>query len=346
MAGRTLTERELNRALLARQLLLERPKLPLPRAVERVGGLQTQYAPSAYIGLWSRLVGFERDDLTRALERRTVVQGTLMRATIHLVSARDYPLLAEGVRESRRESWVQYHRGRADARNVIGAARRARSFLAGGPRRRSELVEHLDADSATWNGVGLWLDLVRVPPSGTWEQRRADLYAAADDWLDPRDATLEQGLDHLVRRYLGGFGPGSLKDAANWAGVPVPLLAPAVERLRLRRFRDESGGELLDLPRAPLPDADTPAPVRFLPTWDATLLAHARRTQILPERYRPLVFNTKTPHSMETFLVDGRVAGTWKFKRGRVQLEPFERLGREVRRELADEGERLADFLA
>ncbi|MGH3033142.1 MAG: DNA glycosylase AlkZ-like family protein, partial [Gaiellaceae bacterium] len=169
MAERTLTEKELNRALLARQLLLKRPKLSLPRAVERVGGLQTQYAPSAYIGLWSRLAGFERDDLTRALERRMVVQGTLMRATIHIVSARDYPLLAEGVRESRRESWVQYHRGRADARTVAGSARRARSFLAGEPRRRSELVEHLGADSATWNGVGLWLDLVRVPPSGTWE---------------------------------------------------------------------------------------------------------------------------------------------------------------------------------
>jgi hypothetical protein len=346
MAERTLTQRELNRALLARQLLLERPKLSIARAVERVGGLQMQYAPSAYIGLWSRLAGFERDDLTRALERRTVVQGTLMRATIHIVSARDYPLLVEAVRESRRESWVKYHRGRADGRKAAGAARRARSFLAEGPRRRSELVEHLQVDNAVWNGVGLWLDLVRVPPSGTWEQRRADLYAAADDWLGASDASPEQGLDLLVRRYLGGFGPASLKDMASFTGLSVSTLAPAVERLRLRRFRDERGAELLDLPRAPHPDADTPAPIRFLPTWDATLLVHARRTQILPERFRPLVFNTKTPHSLETFLVDGQVAGTWKHVRGRVRVEPFEPLPRKARSELAEEGERLAAFLA
>jgi hypothetical protein len=344
MAERTLSEQELNRALLARQLLLERADVSIPRALERVGGIQAQYAPSMYIGLWSRLAGFERQALTRALERRRVVQGTLMRVTIHLVSARDYPLLAEGLREQRREWWVKAHRGRADARKVAGAARRARSLLADGPRPRAELVEALGADSATWNGVGMWLDLVRAPPSGTWEQRRADLYALADDWLGPSEATAEQGLELLVRRYLGGFGPGSLKDLASWAGLPSKALAPAVERLKLRRFRDERGGELLDLPRAPLPDADTPAPVRLLPTWDATLLANLRRTQVLPERYRPLVFNTKTPQSVSTFLVDGRVAGKWTFERGRVQVEPFERLPRGVRRELDEEAERLTAF--
>jgi hypothetical protein len=341
-----LTERELNRALLARQLLLERAELPLPRALERVGGIQAQYAPSSYIGLWSRVKGFERDDLTRALERRTVVQGTLMRVTIHLVSARDYPLLAEGVRERRRQWWLTTHGRRVDARKIAAAARRARSFLSGGPRRRSELVEYLGADNVTWNGVGVWIDLVRAPPSGTWEQRRADLYATAEDWLGPSDATAEQGIDLLVRRYLGGFGPASLKDVASWAGLPATMLAPAVERLKLRRFRGESGDELLDLPRAPLPDADTPAPVRFLPTWDATLLAHARRTEILSERYRPLVFNTKTPQSLSAFLVDGRVAGTWKHERGRVHVDPFEPLPREARRELAEESERLAAFLS
>ena len=209
-----------------------------------------------------------------------------------------------------------------------------------------QLVEHLGADSVTWNGVGVWIDLVRAPPSGTWEQRRADLYAAAEDWLGPSDATAEQGLDLLVRRYLGGFGPASLKDVASWAGLPAAMLAPAVERLRLRRFRDESGAALFDVPRGPLPDADTPAPVRFLPTWDATLLVHARRTQILPERYRPLVFNTKTPQSISTFLVDGRVAGTWKHERGRVHVDSFEPLPREVRRELTEESERLAAFLS
>jgi Winged helix DNA-binding domain len=299
-----------------------------------------------YIGLWSRLDGFQRDDLTRALERRSVAQGTLMRVTIHLVSARDFPVLAEGVREQRRAWWARAHGGRADKRKIAAAAKKARSLLAKGPRRRAELAEELGADSVTWNGVGMWLDLVRVPPSGTWEQRRADLYALADDWLGESEATADQGLELLVRRYLSGFGPGSLKDLANWAGLPAALLKPVVEGLKLRRFRDERGGELLDLPRAPLPDPETPAPVRFLPVWDATLLVHARRTQILPEQYRTRVFGTKTPQSVNTFLVDGRVAGTWKYDRGRVVVEPFERLARDVRREVDEEAARLTEFHA
>ena len=164
MAEPTLTEAELNRALLARQLLLERASVPIPRALERVGGIQAQYAPSMYIGLWTRLARFERDDLTRALERRSVVQGTLMRVTIHLVSARDYPLLAEGVKERRREGWLKAHGGRVDGRKVAAAARKARSLLSEGPRRRKELVAALGADASTWNGVGMWIDLLRAPP--------------------------------------------------------------------------------------------------------------------------------------------------------------------------------------
>src|SRR5207244_2764741 len=192
--------------------------------------------------------------------------------------------------------------------------------------------------------VGLWTDFVRVPPSGTWERRRADLYGLAETWVGPPDATEEDGLAHLVRRYLGGFGPAPVKDIASWAGVRPTALRPAVEGLRLRRFRDEHGGELLDLPRAPLPPADTPAPVRFLPTFDATLLAHARRTGVVPEEYRPLLFHTKNPQSVHTFLVDGRVAGAWRHEKGRIVLEPFEPISRAVRRELDEEGERLRRF--
>ena len=343
---RTLTERDLNRALLARQLLLEPATLPLPRALERVAGLQMQYAPSGYIGLWSRVAGFARDDLTRALEHRRVVQGTMMRITIHLVASRDYWPLTESIRESRRESWLKGHRGRVDPRRVQAAASRTRNLLADGPRARGELVEALGVDNVVWGGVGLWLDLVRVPPCGTWERRRADIYALAEQWVGPPSTDAALALDHLVRRYLGGFGPASVTDLVSWSGIPRSRLAPALERLRLRRFRDEQGGELLDVSRAPLPDPDTPAPVRFLPTWDAALLVHARRTQVLPERYRSRVFNTKTPHSTETFLVDGQVAGTWKHERGRVRIEPFERLSRERRREVDEEAERLAEFLA
>ena len=192
----------------------------------------------------------------------------------------------------------------------------------------------------------MWLDLVRVPPSGSWEQRRADLYGLADDWLKRSTPGEAAALAHLVRRYLGGFGPASLNDLAGWAGLPVATLRPVAARLGLRRFRDADGGELLDLPRGPLPDPRTPAPVRLLPVWDATLLVHARRTQILPEWYRPLVFNTKTPHSVATFLVDGTVAGTWRYERGRVLLHPFERLSATARRDLEAEAQRLAAFHA
>jgi hypothetical protein len=347
VSERALSGRELNRALLARQLLLERSSLPLTRAIERVAGLQTQYAPSGYIGLWTRLREFRRDELTQALEQRRVVQGTLMRVTIHLVSARDYSLFTEGIRKSRREWWLRAQRHQVEGLDMDLVARRLRELLANGPRRQADLIEALQADGfprIAWSGAGLWVDMVRAPPSGTWERRRADLYALAEDWLTPLRTTEAEGLEHLVRRYLGGFGPARLSDVANWAGLPVTTVRPVVQRLRLRWFRDEEDGELLDLPRAPLPDADTPAPVRFLPTWDATLLAHTRRSQILPERYRELVFNTKTPHSVVTFLIDGAVAGSWRYEGGRVRLEPFEPLPRAARRDLEEEARRLAAF--
>lgn len=349
MSERVLSTRDLNRALLARQLLLERSRLPLTRALERVAGLQTQYAPSAYIALWSRLEEFPRDSLTRALERRRAVQATLMRVTIHMVSARDYPLFAAGIRKGRAEWWVRTFKRQMEGEDMEAIAAFLRTQLAKGPRRQRELVDLLIAEGfprIAWQGAGLWFDMVRVPPSGTWERPRADLYAIAEDWLGSSKATETDGLEHLVRRYLGGFGPASLKDLANWAGLPATLLRPEADRLGLRSFRDEHGGELLDVPRAPLPDPDTPAPVRFLPTWDATLLVHARRTQILPEKYRSLVFGTKTPHSVCTFLVDGAVAGTWRYEGGHVRLEPFDRITRAARRDLEDEAERLAMFHA
>jgi Winged helix DNA-binding domain len=344
MPERTLTQRELNRALLARQLLLERAKTPLPRALERIAGIQAQYAPSMYIGLWTRLEGFERETLTRALERRSVVQGTIMRTTIHLVSKRDYWPFTVAVRETRNKHWLKAHGGRIDPRKLAAAAKRLRPQLANGPMRQAEVDEFLGGDAATRNGVGVLLDLVRVPPSGTWERRRADIYALAEEWVGPENVDPDDALDVLVRRYLGGFGPAARKEIADWAGLPPKEIAPALERIELRTFRDENGKELVDLPRAPLPDPETPAPVRFLPTWDATLLAHARQTQILPERYRSRVFHVKVPQSVSTFLVDGQVAGTWKHEQGRVKLSHFHRLDPATRRELNDEAERLAAF--
>jgi len=198
--------------------------------------------------------------------------------------------------------------------------------------------------SFAFGGVAQWLDMVRVPPSGTWDQRRADTYGLAESWIRPIAYTELAGLEHVIRRYLGAFGPASIREIADWAGIPYTKLLPVLAGMSLRHFRDEKGKDLIDLPRAPLPDANTPAPVRFLPTWDATLLVHARRTQILPERYRPLVFNTKTPHSVPTFLIDGAVAGAWRVEGGRVELEPFEPIPKSVRREVHEEAQRLAAF--
>jgi uncharacterized protein YcaQ len=340
---RVLTERELNRALLARQLLLERPSGTIPRTLERLCGIQTQYAPAGYIGLWTRLDGFRRDDLTRALERKTVVQAWMMRSTIHMASKADFWRFCAAVRGARRATW---QRGfKRAAREASAAATKVRRLLADGPRKRSEIVAALGLDTATWYGACLWVDLVRVPPSGTWEMPRADRYAVASDWLgDPPEVTEEEGVDHLVRRYLAAFGPASRADVASFTGLPPASIAAALDRIRIRRFQDEHGGELVDVPRAPLPGADTPAPVRFLPVWDATLLTQARRTQILPERYRGRVFNTKTPHSFHTFLVDGQVAGTWRFEGDRIHVEPYDRLSPTVARTVRDEADRLREL--
>jgi hypothetical protein len=321
---RILTPRELNRALLARQLLLERRRMSIPKALERIAGIQAQYAPAMYIGLWSRLEALERDAVTRALERRSVVQGTMMRATIHLVSKADYWPFTAAIRTPRRAWWERVHPN-DDPRTMRAAAKKLRRFLADGPRRRKEVEEHLGRQVAL--GIGTYVDLVRVPPSGTWEQRRADLYGLAEEWVGPDDADPDEGLELLVRRYLGGFGPAYRKDIADFAMMPADRIAAALERLNLRRFRDQDGKELVDLPRAPL-------------------LVHARRTHILPEDYRPLVFNTKTPHSVNAFLVDGQVAGSWRYEKGKVELDRFAPVPRTARRDLQDEAKRLAAFFA
>ncbi|HET9738141.1 MAG TPA: winged helix DNA-binding domain-containing protein [Solirubrobacteraceae bacterium] len=340
----TLSRRELNRALLARQGLLDRFPPDLPDALRRIGGIQAQYAPAMYLGLWSRLADLERDAVTRALEDRSAIQATLLRSTIHLVAAGDFWPWAVAVRAARREGFL---RGRPDAPPAAAmarAARRLRSRLAAGPMLRRDIEALLGKDAA--RGVGLWLDLVRVPPLGTWERRRADLYGLAEDWLAPVAISKTEAVEHVVSSYLSGFGPAPPGDVANWAGLKITDVRRAVARMELRRLRGPDGEELLDLPDAPLPAADTPAPPRFLPVWDATLLVHARRTQILPEELRPRVFSIRLPHGVSTFLVDGAVAGAWRLQDGRVELEPFVRLDAADRRALEAEAERLAAFAA
>ena len=346
---RALTTRDLNRAVLARQGLLERFRGTIPELLKQMGFLQAQYAPSMYIGIWSRLHGFARDDLTRALGQRTVVQATLLRSTIHLVAAEDYWPTALAIRDAQRSWYERVSKGVPGADALRAAADKLRSaFAERQVLSQTEIDELVRPDLRA--GVGGWIEMVRVPPSGTWERRRANLYAAAEDWLGPPPTEYAEdptrGIELLVRRYLTGFGPAAPASIANWAGLPVTPVRQVLHRMSLENRNAEDGRKLVDLPDLPLPGGDVEAPVRYLPTWDATLLVHCRDSGILPEEYRPRVFHVRTPQSVATFLVDGSVGGTWRYADGRIEREEFHPLPARVRRELNAEGERLAQLYA
>jgi winged helix DNA-binding protein len=344
---RVLTLRELNRATLARQLLLERRNHTVARAVERVAGLQAQWPPAPYVGLWSRLEGFRRPVLERALIEQRVVKATLMRATLHLVSRNDYPTFLSAVHGGeapllRPEAVAYGHR--------VAAA--VRSFLADGPRSRTEVFrlleeEHgFDPDHPTpwgvWFAIRTQAHIVHAPESAFWNAGTRMRFVAMEEGElpDPTIARVE-----LVRRYLGAFGPATRADIADWSGLRVKDFASAIEALEpLRRFRNEEGKELLDLPRAPLPPGDTPAPVRFLPKWDSLLLGHKDRRRVMTDELRKAVIATNGD-VVQTFLIDGVVAGRWSVAGGRVRLEPFGPIPRRVARELKDETARLETFV-
>ena len=247
-----------------------------------------------------------------------------------------------GIRRARRE-WAARVQALPSEAELIATGDRLRGALADGPRTVKELGELGQGFLGT---LSLWIDLVRVPPSGTWERRRADRLALAEDWVGPPDATEDEGLAHVVRAYLRGFGPATWNDISTWAGIPVADLKRGGGALTFVRYRDEAGRELVDLPDAPLPDPDTPAPVRFLPHWDANLLVHARRTGLLPEVHRARVFSTKNPFSVGTVLVDGRVVAGWSVRQGRVVLDAYEEVSARDARAVERERAALEAFLA
>jgi hypothetical protein len=339
LSERVLTPRELNRALLARQLLLERSRVPIVRAVERIGGLQAQNPPSPYIGLWSRLAGFRIERLERALARGQVVKATLMRTTLHIVSRADYSMIRAALLPGKVERF-----GRLDLEELTARL----DALEPGPQLRARWYETLEdlplrpeERWPLWGAVLLHAGLVHASPSGTIAYRGSASLRPADA-ADPPEAPVAA----LVRRYLGAFGPASVDDVSSWSGLRTPLVREGLDGLKLRRFRDEKGRLLFDLARAPLPPARTPAPVRLLPKWDSSLLAYApaERERILPERYRRTVIRTNGD-VLPTFLVDGFVAGTWRVERKRLRLDPFEPLSTRVRAEVEAEGERVLEFL-
>ena len=342
MSERVLTLRELNRALLARQLLLERARLPVTRAIERLAGLQAQEPAPPFMGLWTRLEGFERGELVDALHRRRVVKATLMRGTLHLVTARDFALLAPATTPMVQALWRSYLRDRAEIANAHELTERALEF-ATEPRTNAEMREFLGGDDPWWRirRHGLF---VHVPGDEPWAFPRRPRFVAARAWLDRPLADPETSRSHLVRRYLAAFGPATVSDVAAWSGLTVAELRPIVERMRLRRFRDERGRVLFDVPGAPLPDAATPAPPRLVPAFDNLILSHADRTRVIADDHRRVVIDGGIVDPV--LLVDGFVAGRWRLVGGAVELDAFERLPRAVERALRREGERLAAFAA
>jgi hypothetical protein len=353
MSERVLTMRELNRALLARQLLLERAKLPLPRAVERLAGLQAQHTSSPYVQLWTRLTGFERGQLTLALERRKLVKALLMRGTLHLVTPSDYWALATVRRELGGVLWPPAYERLVPKARLAQLAKESLEELRGANRTLQEMLTLLQPHArppATpaflWRRLQGHAFVVHVPPSGTWGYHKDGVYAPADEWIPGEVPPPSEAFDHLVRRYLSAFGPATKHDLGQWAGMPrLTPIAEALDRLDLRIFRDESGRALYDVPRAPLPDPDTPAPVRLVPRFDNLVLAHADRTRVLGDVPVTRIV-TKNAIVHATILVDGFVAGTWQLEKGRVALEPFGRLSRTTRAALAEEAARLEEFVA
>ncbi len=344
MAERVLTQRELNRTTLVRQMLLRRERLSPARAIERLAGLQAQLPSSPYFALWARLEGFERSALERALIRRGVVKALLMRATMHLVSARDYPLFDAAVREARTLIRARGTGPPPDelVQQVIALARER-------PRTRTEIMQALGLHSRTQDPHEIrmlfWVmalgRLEQTPESAFYAFRGSPTYELRDHEQPPR----AEATAFAIRRYLGAFGPATRGDVSQWSGVPIRDLEPGFQTLRLRSFRDEKGRELLDLPRAPLVLADAPAPPRLLPRWDELLLAHKDRTRVLPDEYRQAAIQ-RNGDVQQTFLVDGLVAGLWARDGDRVRLEPFAPLPRTARRELEDEAALLGAWLA
>jgi hypothetical protein len=341
--GRTLTLRDLNRATLARQLLLERGRLSAPAAIERLVGMQAQWPPAPYVGLWTRIAGFRRASLERAVQRGDVLKPTVMRGTLHLVTARDYPLFYAAFKEM--NSWfgpMHLERARASLPSVVALVRDGRLAHA-------EILAHLrerhaDLEERDWrrmvHAVRRHAHLLHARETAVWTTRPSATYELVPA---PAELDVQKARTELVHRYLRAFGPATRADVADWSGLRVRDFEHALDGLPTRRATD--GRVLYDVPRAPLPDSNTPAPVRFLPKWDNVLLGFADRTRMLSDEIRRTVVG-KNGDVAQTVLVDGFVAATWSVDpKGKVAVQPFSPLPRVWRREVEDEAARLEAWL-
>lgn len=352
----TLDRRTLNRALLARQLLLRRESRPVPDIVEHLVGLQAQEPGDPYVALWSRLEPFDPEELGRLITERRALRAQLMRATIHLVTDRDALALSPVMRPVLRRTFSsQSPFGRnlagVDLDAVVAAGR---ALIEERPRTRAELRALLapgwpDRDAGSLaQAVTYLLPVTQVPPRGVWKRAGQAKWATIEAWLG-RPLAADPSPEPVILRYLAAFGPATTSDIRTWCGLAG--IKEVVERLRpgLRTYRDEEGRELLDLLDAPLPDPDTPAPVRFLPVYDNVLLSHADRSRIIRPEDRRRAIDAAYAGSFGTVLIDGFAGAAWRMARqaGRASLHIglLDPLSEPDLDEVAEEGDRLLAFL-
>ncbi|HEV2776883.1 MAG TPA: winged helix DNA-binding domain-containing protein [Solirubrobacteraceae bacterium] len=351
-APAVLSVQELNRATLARQMLLERAAdCDVPSAVERLAGMQAQEPKHPFIGLWTRLEGFSADALANALAQRAVVRATLMRSTLHLFSAADYAALRLALQPPMSVA-LRVLGARAENLDPEAVVSATRELLAGRPLTFDAIRVGLQERFPDVNNRALGyaartlVPLVMVPDTAArWGFPRVCEFALAEEFLD--GALASAAPEALVTRYLGAFGPAGAADVQAWSGIGGCKRVLDGMRGELAVFTDPRGRELFDLPGAPRPGADAPAPVRFLPEFDNLVLAYDDRTRVIADEHRPLV-TTKNLRVKATFLVDGVVAGIWtlavKRKVATLELQPFGKLAKRTREELTGDGEALARF--
>ena len=348
-----LTRRELNRALLERQLLLERKPVSVVKAVERLGGVQAQSTTSPYLSLLTRLEGFERDHLVRALTTRRLVKALIQRGTLHIVTPSDFWAFTTARRELGGILWPPSYEARFPAARLTTLAAEMVAELEGTERTFKEVRALLEpyappglSPTFIWRRIQGHANVVHVPPSGIWGYGGLGVYTAAEGTVKGAPPAPDEAFDQLVRSYLAAYGPATKQDIGQWAGIPrlAPITA-SLERQTLRTFLDEQGRTLYDLTRAPLPDEETAAPVRLVPRFDNLVLSHADRSRILGD-FPPSRIVTKNGLVHASILVDGFVAGTWQLDKGRVTLEPFVAPAPAVQRALKEEIERVETFVA
>jgi len=356
----TLSRRALNRATLARQMLLRREKVKPVAAIERLAAIQAQIPRPPFIGLWSRIEGFRREDLVRVIEKRDVVRATMMRGTIHLISRKDFIASRAVLQESLSAGLNAVLRDRAKELKVDKLIAASRVCFEKAPCTFAALRDHLSAlfpdldERAMGYTVRLHLPLIQTPAAGAaWAYPAVADFALAESWLgEPvKDGAVDgEAARAFALRYFAAFGPAAAQDFQGWSGLAPAAVRTIVDALRpkLQTFRDERRRELFDLPKSPRPDEDEEAPVRFLPEYDGALLGYADRARIIADEHKPALA-TKNLIVPATFLVDGFIAGLWTIERKKraatLMLKPFAPLSKQARNALMEEGDALLRFV-